>query len=516
MKTGRLLALPLDARPAVREQVVHLVAAAGWTLVVPPVSALGHLRRPADRDALVRWIEAQAPQADGFVLSLDMLVYGGLVPSRFIEEAAATLAPRLEWLRTLRAAHPGKPLHAFASTLRISRSLAAEEEKPYWAEHGLALWDWSFHQDRHSQLGQPQDEQAARQAASAVPAAIRDDYLATRARNHGLTLRALELVAEGVIDRLVLPQDDTAEFGFNIAERRALQARVAGLGLQERVPIYPGADEVLHTACAHAVQRLGGQPPLRVALSAMRPASLERLVPRYEDRPLAASVRSQVAAAGARLVDDEAQADVVLALYTQGTEQGDWALQQPLPWRESVDGQWLASLAARVQAGRAVAVADLAYANGGDPWFVQALSQALPLPGLAAYAGWNTAGNTLGSALAQALLAKGRLDTPAHRHNLALRLAEDLLWQAEWRQVVRVGGLGLAPGAGEPDPARVAPSHTVARADAAAALADHVQQLFVPRANGWLAATGLGWRVRRTFLPWDRTFEIGLELEPEA
>ncbi|MFM7531649.1 MAG: DUF4127 family protein, partial [Rubrivivax sp.] len=77
---GRLLALPLDARPVVREQVVQLVAAAGWELVVPPVPMLGHLRQGADREALARWITQQAPGVSGFVLSLDMLLYGGLVP----------------------------------------------------------------------------------------------------------------------------------------------------------------------------------------------------------------------------------------------------------------------------------------------------------------------------------------------------------------------------------------------------------------------------------------------------
>jgi hypothetical protein len=490
--TNRLLALPLDARPAVRAQVVHLMAAGGWELVVPPADRLGHLRQPADRDALVAWITREASTVAGFVLSLDMLVYGGLVPSRFVDDEEGALASRLLWLRQLRAAHPGKPLYAFASTMRISRSLDAEEEKPYWSAHGLALWAWSFHQDRHAQLSDPEDEKLAREAAASVPETILQDYLATRARNHAITRRMLQLVGEGVIDRLVLPQDDTAEFGLNIAERRTLQAEVATLGLQERVPIYPGADEVLHTACAHAVQRLSGRPPRRVALSAMRPAALAALVPRYEDRPLADSVRSQIAASGACLVDDAAQADIVLALYTQGASQGDWALQQPLPQRESVDPAWLASLAAHQRAGRAVAVADLAFANGGDPWFVHVLAGALELRGLAAYAGWNTAGNTLGSALAQALLAHGHPDAAAHRHNLALRLAEDVLWQAELRQVVRLGGLALPPGE----------------------LAEHVQRLFVPQANAWLAPWRLGWQVRRSYLPWDRTFEIGLELEP--
>ena len=59
----RLLALPVDARPVVRQQVVDLVACAGWRLEVPAVANLGHLRQPADRDRLVRWLLAREARA---------------------------------------------------------------------------------------------------------------------------------------------------------------------------------------------------------------------------------------------------------------------------------------------------------------------------------------------------------------------------------------------------------------------------------------------------------------------
>ena len=71
-----LAAIPVDARPAVRSQVQELVACAGWELRMPPVSVLGRLRLPGDRDALHDWLLEQATHVDGFVLSLDMLVYG--------------------------------------------------------------------------------------------------------------------------------------------------------------------------------------------------------------------------------------------------------------------------------------------------------------------------------------------------------------------------------------------------------------------------------------------------------
>lgn len=496
-----LLGLPVDGRPVVREQVQALVQVAGWQLRLPEVAALGHLRRPADRDALRLWLLDEAPAAAGIVLSLDMLLYGGLVPSRFIDDSPAALAARLETLVELKRRHPGTPLFAFAATMRISNNDVAEEEKPYWATHGRLLWQWSHELDRHACTGDAEALRAATEAEAAIPEAVRADYRATRARNHALTLQALDLVAQGVIDRLVLPQDDTAAHGFNIAERRVLQQRVAAGGLSDRVLIYPGADEVLHTLCAHLVARLEQRPALRVAITASDPAGLAQMQARYEDRPVLQSVAAQVAAVGGRLVEDRREADLLLAVHTQGAVQGDWAMQIPLPAASRGPGEpWLEELAAWQRSGGALAVADLAYANGGDPLLVEALAATLPLPSLAAYAGWNTASNTLGSALAQAVLARGALDTPLHRRNLALRLAEDLLYQAVWRQVLRLGHDAVVRDGGH----------------SPQSLCALVAALFTGPANAWLQQYGLGWGVSEVTLPWERSFEIGLRLAPTA
>jgi hypothetical protein len=484
-----LVAVTVDGRPAVRSQVQDLVACAGWTLRVPEVAALGHLRTPAPRDELRAWLLQQAPEADGFVLSLDMLVYGGLVPSRFIEDSLPSLLQRLDVVRELRAAAPGKPVYAFAATMRISNNDVAEEEKAYWAEHGRRLWAWSYHGDRARQLGAADSAALALQAEAAVPTAVREDYLATRQRNLAVTRQALQLVRLGLIDRLVLPQDDTAEFGLNIAERRALQAEAAALGLADRVAVYPGADEVMHTLCARMVGTLEQRPPLRVALAPSDPAHIGRLRALYEDRPVLESVASQVQAVGAVLTPDRAQADVLLALHTQGTAQGDWAMRVALPQRVPVDPHWLGGLQDWQRSGRPLALADLAYANGGDPWLLEQ-----PLPPLSAYAGWNTASNSLGSVLSTSVLAWRRESQPTARRALALRLLEDELYQARWRQVLR----------DTVDEARLTAQELLTRARA----------IVIPPLNVWAAERRLGWRVADLRLPWDRSFEVELLLEP--
>jgi hypothetical protein len=140
-----------------------------------------------------------------------------------------------------------------------------------------------------------------------------------------------------------------------------------------------------------------------------------------------------------------------------------------------------------------LAVADVAFANGGDPAFVAELTRHQRLPQLIGYAGWNTASNRLGSLLAQLVLARGNWHSAANCAVLALRLAEDLQWQAVLRQRLR----------DELDEARSEPAELAAAA----------QALMLSEANAWLAEQGFTERVQRAWLPWQRSFEIGLDVQ---
>jgi hypothetical protein len=490
----RILGVPVDARPVVRSQVCALVACAGWQLDMPAKETLGYFREPGDRDALAKWVKQRARRVDGFALSLDMLLYGGLVPSRFIEDDLESLVARLDVLRELRALAPSAPIYVFAATMRISNNNVNEEEKTYWSEYGASIWRWSFLSDRATQSSSADDLQAAREIERKIPASIRKDYLATRARNHEIVKRCFGLVEAGIVDRLILPQDDTAEFGFNVAERRELQQLVASRGLSDRVAIYAGADEVMHALCARMVATLEARTPTRFYLALSDPKHFPGLTARYEDRPLHESLVNQVNEVGGTLVSNAKSADYLLAVHTQGTQQGDWAMQLPLSQSQPIPKPWLRRLREMVANGGDVCVIDLAYANGGDPRLIAALSEEIELASLAAYAGWNTASNSLGCALAQCVLARGRTNEATNRDLLALRFAEDYLYQSIYRQIVRIG--------------------LPTNADCET-LRKHVAEVFVPAANQWLAANGFEQRLKSIRLPWSRTFEIDIEFESE-
>ncbi len=487
----KIVALPVDGRPVVREQVRQLMRIAGWQLVMPDVAALGNFREPADRDHLSDWLHAHAAEADGFVLSLDMLIYGGLVPSRFIEDSESALLTRLSTLIFLKQRYPLRPVYCFLATMRLSHNNINDEEKVYWNLYGELIWRWSFYQDRYDVLGHAADAVIANDAKAAIPEDIRNDYLATRKRNFSIALHTLSLVKSGVIDRLILPQDDTAGYGFNIAERRQLQQALTTDSLESRVQIYPGADEVIHTLSAHMVGALTNKTAIKFFVVATDAEHIAALNARYEDRPILESISAQIAAVGGVRVSDAAAADVLLLVHSAGTSQGDWAMRLPLPSISTVTAEWLKK--ALGVSNKKIAVLDLAYANGGDPILIEALRQVMPLNMLAAYAGWNTASNSAGSLLAQCALAAHDADASANREALCLRLLEDYLYQAVIRQQIR----------DEIDETTMS----------ASVLNEKVSAVFITAANDWLRQHQFDWQVASIYLPWNRTFEIGINLQ---
>jgi len=145
-----------------------------------------------------------------------------------------------------------------------------------------------------------------------------------------------------------------------------------------------------------------------------------------------------------------------------------------------------------------VVLGDLAFANGGESGTAGA-ARTLSLPTLLSYAGWNTANNSLGGALAHVVLAQARRpddDAAAaallNQQVCVLRLLEDGLYQGQWRKALR----GCA------DKSAVD----------AVALTARACSLVLPWANTFCADQGWTWRVVDLHFPWGRSFEIDLRL----
>jgi Protein of unknown function (DUF4127) len=546
----RLAVLPMDDRPVNYDYPRYLARAAGWELLQPPREWLGNPWRASRHTDLVDWLVRTAPQADGIVLSLDTLAYGGLIPSRTSAEPTEAVLARLGILRGLKAARPHQLILASSVILRISRANSSEEEKPYWATFGSRMFRLSYLEHK-AEVGDASPDEIVEQekTRAQIPTEVYHDYRHGRARNHAVNRAMVEWLAEGIFDCLILPQDDTADYGWNIAEARRLQAFIRARGLTGRAITYPGADEIGCLLMAgYACRQAGFAPSVWPRYSAVTAPSV---VTAYEDRPIHELLKAHLAPLGGTVADSPEAADLTLFVNAPVKQQGNgdsqWLIQQDIPavrsqlpaefraWFDAFTDsegfratrremqsahrspeEFVRALRRSLASGRPVALADVAFVNASDLILGDLLRQDPHVTALAGYGGWNTAGNTLGTVLAQAVirvLALRGKATPdqlaAHLEFLFLRFLDDDLYQARERtrcMVEDLPALGIAPTMERLPDDHVAVIEDRVRARLSRAAAD-LRDLFVR--SGLIRDVC----VSHIHLPWQRLFEVGFDVQ---
>ncbi|GAB3838477.1 DUF4127 family protein [Kribbella italica] len=478
----RLILLPLDERPATTALPQLVGAVAGVQVVLPPAHLLPRLRSPGEREDLGKWLVQQAPGAAGAVVALETLGLGGLLPSRLGAEGLSQVLNSWEVLRELRV-----PVHASAVVMRTPDADEAFEEPEYYARHGRALHALSAEMHRGSEIRTP------------VPAAVAADFFGRRLRNHTLNLAALSLAQQGILTTLVIGADDTARAAVGTAEQQWLGRWRDWLDLGRTVLTYPGADEVATVLTVRAILHEAALTSPRVKVHAV--AGLDRVAP-YENVPVGDTAAGQIAAAGGQLVGDD-RADLHLVIHPPARGDGDFNLDPPATTDLNAAALTAELVLALLAADAQVAIADCAYPNGADPALMAALRDRLGTgwDRLAGFAGWNTAGNTIGTALAHALATVvgqrlGSFDPAAHARLLRHRLLEDWGWMSCARAELRAT-IGSDPG-----------HHDHIDPDSAATRDAH--RLLAER----LAEIDPGWRIENVRFPWNRTFEIDFEVNP--
>jgi hypothetical protein len=541
--------LPLDDRPVNYDYPTYLARLAGYELHLPPRDWLGNPWRESQHIRLVDWLVKEAEAAHVLVVALDTLAYGGLIPSRTSREPFESVLERLSVLKKIKTQRPKLPIWASSVILRISRANSSEEEKDYWAIYGSAMFRLSYLEHKTSLgVASPQEQAESSDLSRRIPHEVYQDYLAGRQRNHQVNLRMIDWLEEGVFDFLLLPQDDTAEYGWNIAEARIIQATLRRKNLTDRAITYPGADEIGCLLLASAFCRQAQfKPRIYPRYSSIHSASV---ITSYEDRPIHELVKAHLTPLGGTIASTPEEADLILFLNAPAHAQGEASFQW-LIWKglEALKSDRPASLQlylkevvadpvyqttrremetperspeelvrrmlVELEQKRLVALADVAFVNGADLILGNLLMQYSESVRLCAYAGWNTAGNTLGTVLAQAvlrLLAKRNGDDPeqtrAHFEFLFLRFLDDYYYQARERSrymLEDLPALGIHPTM-ERLPTSNVESVEKRVQERLSEAASELEKLFIK------AGVVNSVKVEHISLPWQRLFEVGFDV----
>ncbi len=401
--------VPLDSRPANTYSPQMIGSMAGFKVIMP--NSLDYFKRPGDCEATANWL--LETDADCYIVSISQLCYGSLISSRISDVSIDKALERLQTLRRLRERNPQKPIYVFDTIQR----LAITTTDSYSARYYSAVHNWAILKDEVENLGRLNKKEELEALELQIPYEIIEDYLKARERNHTINKVLIDMLHEGVIDYLVLAQDDASLTGLHRAEREVLRDKIIDLGLGNKATIFPGADEVGVTLVSRFIcSFLDMQPTLTVTY---RGIDGNKWVAPLEDITFAENIRRHVEAAGGRL------APVGEIKFYVATPGGDSEAFTNLIQEE-------------LNTGKKVVVCDVANINRAEPELFRALLSNIEIKNLTGFAGWNTAGNTLGLALGQGIASIAReklsgeekqLAEEAHFAYLLSRLAKDYYYK---------------------------------------------------------------------------------------
>ncbi len=382
--TSHVLMIPLDDRPPCLQFPVKMGLIGDVQIVTPPRTLLGRFTQFGKSDSIILWLKRQdLGKFDAAIISMDMLAYGGLVASRVHETDIENALKRLEIVKEIRQKAPKIKIYGSSVIMRLAPTGDGKNEA---YREKLARWaDYSPY---------PENKEIVEKLESEIPAQALENYKKARERNLKINLLAVDLTKNKIFDYLILSQDDAKPKGIHIKDRETLIETVKTHNLSEKIAIQPGADEVSMLLLARTMSdKYNYHPKIKAIYSTEKAAN--QVMP-FEDRPLSKTVSFHLKAVGAEEVSDVQQADIVFYVFASRFDAG----RATSFANEIIDFN-------KNNPKKGIIIADVdpkGDVQGGDTTFNETLKRAFIFSKIYGYACWNTAGNTIGTALPHGIL----------------------------------------------------------------------------------------------------------------
>ncbi|KOR76644.1 DUF4127 family protein [Paenibacillus solani] len=292
----KVLYVPLDDRPVNLDDVITLGKSAGIHVITPPRSdirnrldsqkstsgttLLGTSSPSYGNTANIRqFILNHAASADGFIISTDMLAYGGLIGSRRLRTSGGGTYPDfdpvttnlLDVIRTVKQSYPSKPIFVMDTVMRLATTTFAggltfdayTESRSFMQQPRLVRTDFNDILTGYN-LSPTSSEYGNTDQFN------KDQYYNARQHKFKSNYYILDQLAkQGYIDFLAVGVDDANTQGVQINEIRFIEnfinQSLGGSGGQnpDRAVILPDADGLGHSLMARMANQLyrGGAKP---------------------------------------------------------------------------------------------------------------------------------------------------------------------------------------------------------------------------------------------------------------
>ena len=492
----KIVYLPLDERPCNYDFCGFMVQNNNEiNFVRPEKSDLGLKKTPAEYLSVKNFLSRECADADYLILAVDMLLYGGIVPSRLHYLSQEEIFSRVDFIGTLKKSNPKLKVFAFSLVMRCPTYSCGDEEPDYYETYGEKIFLYGVNEHKFIDKLITKEQYETEKAHLDVPQEYLRDYVSRRKINLAALLRTLKLVGSD-IDEFTILQDDSNPYGFTALDQKTVREFTESEGIN--IDVHPGADEGGLTLLSRVLTKIKGYSP---KICPVYPdEKCKNVIPLFEDREVYKSIEAQIKSAGATVTYGE-DADIYLFC---NLPVGEMHNIDNLSGKQ-YDDRNLPAFAEKAKSlytqGKAVAIADIAYSNGGDVAFAKMLSKFVGLLNLGGYAGWNTSSNTLGTVICQAVFFHFYGNTKTHRLFTAERVYEDLSYCAHVRKYIWDNELG-----------KLHCTYFNSNGQRGAA-SERAKELLYEFTSREFPEIYEKYRIADCYLPWSRLFEIGLKIE---
>lgn len=431
----KIVLLPLDERPC-NYLYPSLIASKKINLVTPNKNILGDKKVPGDVDKISEWLIKESNDADAIIVSMDMLLFGGIVPSRLHFTSVDELIRRSEVIRKIRSNNKKAKIYLFELIMRCPSYSSNDEEPDYYNEYGEMIFSYGRLSHLESlNLLTEEDKKTFENIKNKLPKEFLNDYVSRRSVNTNVLIHNLELLKDNTVDYFIVPQDDASEYGFTSLDQKKVRTYLKDNYLHTKSAMYPSADDTGLILLARAVSELNKKQSKIFVKYISNEAPF--VVPWFEDRALDETIKYHILASNSLRVYSLNEADIVLTI-TMGSKMvhfSDPEFNKHYIINRNIN-EMVAFINYSLEKGKIVAIGDNATCNGSDELIFNALYENDLLFKIHSYAGWNTSSNTLGTTICQAIMYLIYKEEKKNKEFLTYRYFEDMGYMCKIRSKV--------------------------------------------------------------------------------
>ena len=497
---NKILHIPLDERPCNYEFPKQIFQGGEWEILTLPFSYLGLKKKPAQIEKIQQWVLNNYQSAYGIVISIDMLLYGGIVPSRIHYFSFEELKERLNILKLIKSKRPDFKIYAYNLVMRCPQYNDDDEEPSYYQNYGLNIFRHKYIEHKKS-LNIATNEELEEEKQIFVPEEFVLDYETRRMTNLQVVLEVINLVKENIIDFLIIPQDDSAPYGYTALDQAQVAKKVNDNKLFFKILTYPGADEVSNTLFARLLNEYYNKRPLVYLFYPAEKA--KTVIPCAEDRYLDISAKYQILAAGCLFTPSLKDADLIFAInapsktmissqFRESSDDGYSVNRNLLDFINFID--YCINVL-----NKPVCIGDVGYCNGGDLALITLIEQKKMYLKLAGYASWNIPCNSLGTALPMGIRYLYPHDQQLFNNFLIHRFVEDVGYCTLARKILREQYCN--------DEFSIYDTKQMR-----GKFSELAKKIIIEQVNKYMPTLKDKYKILDAYMPWIRTYEIGLKI----